>query len=178
MSNWLNYDKLEHLKIVTNVHQYKKTTEDENFVFWINTHNPIKKQSNQDWNTPTHLKKNGPDIKVPLIFGFFFMIFHLCFYNWLWVKWVCTHIWNSSDDIGQYHPRFLKYLWMLLPNEMHIKLTSLIICSINDNFTNTPSTSSPERKETVLYIAHLIILCTSTKTSIYCKFMDKIFNLF
>ena len=33
MSNWLNSDKLEHLKIVTNVHQYKKTTEDENFVF-------------------------------------------------------------------------------------------------------------------------------------------------
>ena len=57
MSNCLNYDKLEHLKIVTNVHQYKKTTEDENFVFWINTHNPIKKQSNQDWNTPTHLKR-------------------------------------------------------------------------------------------------------------------------
>ena len=39
-------------KIVTNGHQYTKTTEDKKFIFWINAHTPIEKQSNQDWNTP------------------------------------------------------------------------------------------------------------------------------
>ena len=67
-------------------------------------------------------------------------------------------------------------------NEMHIKSISLIICSINNKLTNTPSTPPLEGKKqklkqkTVLYIAHLIILCTSTETSIYWKFKDKIFN--
>ena len=27
-------------------------TEDEKFIFWINAHTPIEKQSIQDWNTP------------------------------------------------------------------------------------------------------------------------------
>ena len=58
-------------------------------------------------------------------------------------------------------------------NEMHIKLSSLIICSVNDNLTNTSSTPLPEGKKTVLYI-----LRTTTETSISCKFNDKIFNLF
>ena len=40
------------------------------FIFWINAHTPIKKQSSQDWNTPIHLKNNAPQIKVPLIYGF------------------------------------------------------------------------------------------------------------
>ena len=56
---------------------------------------------------------------------------------------------------------------------MHIKLSSLIICSVNDNLTNTSSTPLPEGKKTVLYI-----LRTTTETSISCKFNDKIFNLF
>ena len=76
-------------------------------------------------------------------------------------------IYDSRNDCGY-----------LTPNEMHIKLTSLIICLINDNPINTSSTPPPEgRKKTVLYIAHLIILYTR-KTSIYWKFKDKIFNLF
>ena len=33
-------------------------------------HTPVEKQSNQDWNTPIHLKSNSPHIKVPLIFWF------------------------------------------------------------------------------------------------------------
>ena len=40
------------------------------FIFWISAHTPIEKQFNKDWNTPIHLKNNGPHIKVPLIFGF------------------------------------------------------------------------------------------------------------
>ena len=34
------------------------------------------------------------------------------------------------------------------------------------------------KEKTVLYIEHLTILCTSTATSVYWKFKDKIFNLF
>ena len=117
------------------------------FIFWINAHTPIEKQSNQDWNTSIHLKSNGPHIKVPLIFWFLIMIFYLCFYHQLWVKWVCIDIGNSSGHIGQTHSRFPKYLWMFALNEMHIKLTSLIICLINDNLINTSSTPPPEGKK-------------------------------
>ena len=39
------------------------------------------------------------------------MIFYLCFYNQLWVKWVCTHIGNIGH-IGQTHSQFGKYLWI------------------------------------------------------------------
>ena len=80
-------------KIATNGHQYTKTTEDKKFIFWINAHTPIKEQSNQDWNISIyisiHLKGNGWHIKVALIFWFLIMIFYLCFYHQLWVKWVC-----------------------------------------------------------------------------------------
>ena len=77
--------------------------------FWINAHTPIENQSNQDWNTPTHLKNNGPHIKVSLIFWFLIMIFCLCFYHQWWVKCARINIGNSS---GQTHSRFPKYLWM------------------------------------------------------------------
>ena len=63
-------------------------------------------------NSPIHLESNGLHIKVPLIFWFLIMIFYLCFYHQLWVKWVCIDIGNSSGHIGQTHSRFPKYLWM------------------------------------------------------------------
>ena len=104
--------KLEHLKIVTNGHQYTKTTEDKKFIFWINAHTPIEKQSNQDWNASIHLKSNGPHIKVPLVFWFLIMTFYLCFYHQLWVKWVFIDIGVSSGHTEQTHSWFPKYLWM------------------------------------------------------------------
>ena len=55
----------------------------------------------------------------------------------------------------------------LTVNEMYMKFKSLIICLINNNLTNTSSTPPTAGKKTLLYIAHLIILPTSTKTSIY-----------
>ena len=58
--------------------------------FWINAHTSIENQSNQDWNTPTHLKNGGPHIKVSLIFWFLIMIFCLCFYHQWWVKLVLS----------------------------------------------------------------------------------------
>ena len=61
--------KLEHLKIVTNGHPHRKTTEDEVHI-WINSHIPNGKQSKEDWNTSTQLKYNGPSLKVPSVFGF------------------------------------------------------------------------------------------------------------
>ena len=41
-------NKLQHLKIVTNGRQYANTTEDKRFIFGINAHTLIEKQSNQD----------------------------------------------------------------------------------------------------------------------------------
>ena len=35
------------------------TIEEIKFIFWINVHTPIEKQSNKDWNTPIHLENNG-----------------------------------------------------------------------------------------------------------------------
>ena len=59
-----------------------------------------------------HLKNNGTHIKVPLIFRFLIIIFDLCFYNQLWVKWACIHIGNNSGHTEQTHLQFLKFLWM------------------------------------------------------------------
>ena len=92
------------------------------------------------------------------------MIFHLCLYYQLWVKWVCIHIGNSSGHIRLTHSRFSKYLWMF-NTERHAHKIYIL-------------NSSTRREKTALYIAHLIILCTSTETSIYWKFKDKIFKLF
>ena len=65
-----------------------------------------------NWNTPIHLKSNGLHIKLPLIFWFLIMIFYLCFYHQLWVKWICIDIGNSSGHIRQTYSRFPKYLWI------------------------------------------------------------------
>ena len=139
----------------------------EKFTFRINAHTLIEKQSNQDWNTPIHLKDNGPHIKVPLIFRFLTLIFYLYFYCQLWVKWVCIHTGNNPGHIGQTHSRFPNICGCLTLNKMHIKYTSLVVCLINDNLNKTSSTRPSEGKKTGLYIPYLIILCTSTETSIY-----------
>ena len=107
---WRHY-KLQLLTILTNWHQYTKTTEDKKLIFWINIHTWIEKKSNEDWNTSIPLKNNGPHVKVPLIFWFLIIIFY-CFYHQLWVKWVCIHIGNCSGHTGQTHLRFPKYQWM------------------------------------------------------------------
>ena len=63
-------------------------------------------------HSSSHLKSNGQHIKVPLIFWVFLMIFDLCFYQQLCVKWVCTDIENSSGHVRQTHSRFPEYLWI------------------------------------------------------------------
>ena len=129
---------------MTNGHQYRKTTENKKFIFWINAHTPLEKKSNQDWNTPIHLESNGEHIKDPLIFWFLTMIFYLCFYHQLSVKWLCIDTGNTSGHIG--HIRNSQNICGgFALNEMPIKLTSLIICLINDNLINT--SSPPEWKK-------------------------------
>ena len=153
--------------------QYTKAAEDKKFIFWINPHTPIEKKLKEDWDTPIHLKSDGPHVKVPLIphvkvpliFWFLIMIFYLCFYHQLWVKWVCLDIGNSSGHIGQIHSRFQKYMWSLTPNETHIKFTSFIICSTISQTCHQHL--HLKGKKIVLYRVHLIILSTSTETSTY-----------
>ena len=66
---WYNC-KLEYLKIVTNGHQHKKPTKDEE-VYIINkcisfnqTKNDWKTIQQKDWNTPIYLKDYGPTVTV------------------------------------------------------------------------------------------------------------------
>ena len=66
------------------------------YIFWVNAHATIDKQSNEVWNTHIHLKNNSPSIKVPLNLWFLIMTFNLCFYHQLWVKWVYIHTGNRS----------------------------------------------------------------------------------
>ena len=81
------------------------------------------------------------------------MVFNLCFYHQLWVKWVCIHIGNSYGHIGLEIVMDIldkvihdsqNICGFLTRNEMHIKFTSLSICLINDNLTNTSSASPSE----------------------------------
>ena len=138
--------KLQHFKIVTNRYQYTKTTEDKESIFWIKTHTPIEKQSNQDWNISIYLKSNGPHIKVPLIFWFLIMIFYLCFYHQSWVKWVCIDIGNSSVHIRQTHSWFPKYLW-IFDTEWKAQQIDILDNLFNDNLINTSSIPPPEGKK-------------------------------
>ena len=136
---------IQHLKIVTNGHQYTKTTEDKKFTFWINAHTPIEKKSKQDWNTPIHLESNGKHIKLSMIFWFLIMSFYLCFYYQLWVKWLCIDTRSSCGHIGQTHSRFPKYMWMFRTERNFHQIAIFVICLINDNLINT--SSLPEGKK-------------------------------
>ena len=137
------------------------------FIFWINAYPPVEKRSNQDWNSLIHLKNNGSHTKVPLIFWFFTMTFNLCFYPLFWVKWVCIHIRNSFGHTRQTHAQLPKSLctfdteW----NAHQIGILDNLFDSRQpqQHVINTSTWS----KKTVLYIVHLIILCTWTETSIY-----------
>ena len=75
------------MKIVSNGHQYTKTVEDKKFIFWLNVHTSIEKQSNQEWNTAAHLKNNGPHIKVLWFLGF------------LW--WFSTYVFISICGLNE-----------------------------------------------------------------------------
>ena len=64
------------------------TTEDKKFIFWINDHTLIEKQSKQDWNTPIHLKSNGPHKKVLWPFGF--------------LSWFSTYAFITNTELNGY----------------------------------------------------------------------------
>ena len=113
------------------------------YIFWVNAHTPIEKQSNEDWNTSVYLKNNDPSIKVTLTFWCLVMTFSLCFYHQLWVKWVGIHIGNINILEKLIHrSRNVCVCWTL--NKMNNELASLITCSIKDNLINTSSISPHE----------------------------------
>ena len=72
-----------------------------------------------------------------------------------------------------YDSRYVKGRCFTL-NEMLIKLASLIICSINDNFTNTLLTFPPKVKKNSAVYSTFIILCTQQKPSFIGNLMIKL----
>ena len=66
------------------------------------------------------------------------------------VRWVCIRIGNSSGHIEQTHSRFPDICGCFTLNEMHLKLTSLIICLTNDNLIKAPSTPPPLGKNSTV----------------------------
>ena len=143
--------KLQHLKIA-NEHQYTNTAQDKKFIFWINAHTLIAKQSNKDWNTFIHLKSNGPHTINPLMFWFLIMIFYLCFCHQLWVKWVYLDIGNSSGRIGQTHSRFPKYLRMF-DTEWNAHQTDILdnLCNYRQPHQHVINTSTWREKNSIVY---------------------------
>ena len=115
------------------------------YIFWINSLTPIEKQSNEDWNTPIHLKNDSLSMKVPLIFWFLIMTFNLCFYQQLWFKWAHMYIGNSSGHLDKLIHDSQNVRGYLALNEMHTKLTSLIICLVNDNLTSASTWSKKKQ---------------------------------
>ena len=116
-------------------------------------------------------------MKVPLIF-WFIMIFYLCFISNYGLNGY-VYILEIVLSIEKLIHASRNICGCLTLNEIHIKLTSLIIFSSNDS----PSTRHQHlhlkgKKQYLVYIAHLIILCTTTENSIYWKFKDKIYHLF
>ena len=71
------------------------------------------------------------------------MIFYLCFDHILRVKWVDI-LEIVLDILDKLIHNSQNICGCLTLNAMLIKLTFLIICVINDNLTNTPSTPPPE----------------------------------
>ena len=131
--------KLKDLKVVTNGHHYtKKYMKMKKYIFWIKAHIWIRKQSNKDSNTSPSIKKNiDPYIKVPLFFLFLIMTFNVCFYYQFSVKWVCINFETALEILSKLLYSFQNVCGCLILDEILIKLTSLILCSINDNITNT-----------------------------------------
>ena len=148
----------------------EKLLKTKRFLFWINAHTPVKKQSSQDGNTPIHLKNNAPHIKVTLIFWFLIMTFNLCFHHQLWVKWyvyILAIVLVICDELIHNSPNACGCLTV---NEMHIKLASLIISSTSNNLTNSPSTPLPEVKKSSAVYSSYINFVYLNRSSINWKF--------
>ena len=115
------------------------------YMFWINSLTPIEKQFNEDWNTPIHLKNDSLKYESSFDLWFLIMTFNLCFYHQLWVKWAHIHIGNSSGHLDKLIHDSRNVCGYLALNEMHTKLTSLIICLVNDNLTSASTWSKKKQ---------------------------------
>ena len=114
-------------------------------IFWINAHSPVEKQSNQDPsnNTLIHLKNNGSHIKVPLIFRFLIMSFYLCFITYCGLNGYVYILERVLDILNKLIDDSQNICGYLTLNEIHTKLTSLMIFSNNRNLINTSWTPTP-----------------------------------
>ena len=126
------------------------------YIFWINDHALIEKESNKYWNTHIHLERNSPRIKVSFIF-------------WLFIMTLSTYVFIASCGLNgcvylleivlgilaKLIPGSQKICGCLILNKMHIELASLIICLINYNLSNNSSVSPTEVKK-YYYIVNLI----------------------
>ena len=139
---------LKHLKVVTNGHQHTKTTEDEKLYI-------LNKCSYPNWKTNNLTKTEiPPSIQKIMVyiqkflwsFGFlsrlstYVFITNCELYGYLYILEIVLDIMDKLIDDSQ------NVCGCLTLNDMHIKLTSLITCSIIDNLTNTSSTSPPKVK--------------------------------
>ena len=103
----------------------------------------LKNQSNQDWSMPIHFKNTCQHIKVPLIFWFLTLAFELCLLTNYVLRIISRHVYILKIilvTLNKLIYDFRNICGCLTLNEILIKLVSLIICSINNNLTNTSST--------------------------------------
>ena len=106
---------------------------------------------------PIYLENTGPSKKVSLIFRFLIMTFNLCFITNCGLNGYVYVLKIVLDILDKLIHNFRNVSGCLTLNEMHIKLASLIICSINYNLTNTSSVHLPEvRKQ---YYIVILITC-------------------
>ena len=90
---------------------------------------------------------HGPHIKVPLIFCFLFWFSTYAFITNCGLNWyvyILEIVLNILDKLIHDSRNICRCLTL---NEMCIKLTSLIICLINDNLPNTWSAPPTEGKK-------------------------------
>ena len=130
------------------------------------------------------LKNNLTKTEIPPIILKIMVHIWKILWSFGFLSWLSTYVFIINSGLnGQIFESVLdildKFIYdsqnvcgCLTLNKIHFKLVSLIICSI------CSLTGPPEDKKKILFIVPLIILRTSTETSIYGKFKDKIFNLF
>lgn len=108
---------------------------------------------------PPYLESNTPRIKASLISWFLITTFNFpyvyisnCWLNWY--AYILEIVLDIFDKLLYDYRNIC--LWMLILNEIHIALASLIICSINKNLANISLT--PQKKSIIF--STFFVKCT------------------
>ena len=115
-------------------------------LLWINAHNPIEKQSKKDWNTTSISKIIVQLWKFLWSFG---VLSSLSTYVFITIYGLNGHVYILEIVLGILYKLLhdsQNVCGCLTLYEIHIELTSLKICSIKENITNTSSTPPSEVK--------------------------------